>query len=75
MGNYPEKTCTNDRLVKQKKLVDATLAGVKTQQRRDGTRKLVVALVRVYQEYDAHHDVRQGRGRQRVRLRSTLGYT
>ena len=33
MGNYPEKTCTNDRLAKLKKLVDATLAGVKTQQR------------------------------------------
>lgn len=40
MGNYPEKTCTNDRLVKQKKLVDATLAGVKTQQRRDGVRPI-----------------------------------
>ena len=36
MADYPEKTCTIDRLVKQKKLVHATLAGVKTEQRRDG---------------------------------------
>jgi len=36
MADYPEKTCTIDRLVKQKKLVDAALAGVKTEQRRDG---------------------------------------
>ena len=36
MPRYPEKTCTIDRLVRQKKLVDATLAGTKTEQRRDG---------------------------------------
>lgn len=35
-SDYPEKTCTLDRLVRQKKLVDATLAGRKTEQRRDG---------------------------------------
>jgi len=35
-NDYPEKTCTLDRLVRQKKLVDATLAGRKTEQRRDG---------------------------------------
>jgi len=34
--DYPEKTCTIDRLVLQKKFVDATLAGTKTEQRRDG---------------------------------------
>lgn len=36
MSEYPEKTCTLDRLVRQKKLVDATLSGMKTEQRRDG---------------------------------------
>lgn len=36
MTDYPEKTCTIDRLVRQKKLVDAALAGRKTEQRRDG---------------------------------------
>jgi hypothetical protein len=36
MDTYPEKTCTLDRLVRQKKLVDAVLAGRKTEQRRDG---------------------------------------
>lgn len=36
MPDYPEKNCSLDRLVRQKKLVDATLAGVKTEQRRDG---------------------------------------
>ena len=36
MTKYPEKTCTIDRLVRQKKLVDAVLAGHKTEQRRDG---------------------------------------
>lgn len=36
LPHYPEKTCTIDRLVRQKKLVDATLAGTKTEQRRDG---------------------------------------
>ena len=36
MSDYPEKTCSIDRLVRQKKLVDATLAGTKTEQRRDG---------------------------------------
>jgi len=36
VNDYPEKTCTIDRLVRQKKLVAATLAGDKTEQRRDG---------------------------------------
>ena len=36
MSNYPEKTCEIDRLVTHKKLVDAVLAGTKTQQRRNG---------------------------------------
>jgi hypothetical protein len=36
MTDYPEKTCTIDRLVRQKRLVDAALAGRKTEQRRDG---------------------------------------
>ena len=35
-NHYPEKTCDIERLVRQKKLVDATLAGNKTEQRRDG---------------------------------------
>jgi hypothetical protein len=35
-GSYPEKTCEIDRLVRHAKLVKATLAGTKTQQRRDG---------------------------------------
>jgi hypothetical protein len=34
--NYPEKTCTIDRLIRHPKLVAAVLAGTKTQQRRDG---------------------------------------
>jgi len=34
--DYPEKTCTIDRLVRQEKFVEATLAGTKTEQRRDG---------------------------------------
>lgn len=33
---YPQKTCEIDRLVRQPKLVEAALAGKKTQQRRDG---------------------------------------
>jgi hypothetical protein len=33
---YPEKTCDIDRLVTHPKLVEATLAGQKTEQRRDG---------------------------------------
>ena len=36
MSNYPERTCEIDRLVTHPKLVEATLAGNKTQQRRDG---------------------------------------
>jgi hypothetical protein len=36
LPSYPEKTCSIERLVRQKKLVDATLAGTKTEQRRDG---------------------------------------
>lgn len=34
--HYPEKTCDIDRLVRHPKLVEAAIAGVKTQQRRDG---------------------------------------
>jgi hypothetical protein len=33
---YPEKTCTIDRLVRHKRLVDAAVEGRKTEQRRDG---------------------------------------
>lgn len=33
---YPEKTCEIDRLVTHERLVDAALAGRKTQQRRNG---------------------------------------
>lgn len=36
MNDYPEKTCSIDRLVTHAKLVEATLAGRKTQQRRNG---------------------------------------
>ena len=36
MSNYPEKTCSIDRLVRQKMLVESALAGVKTEQRRNG---------------------------------------
>jgi hypothetical protein len=36
LTSYPEKTCTVEHLVRQKKLVDATLAGTKTKQPRDG---------------------------------------
>ncbi len=36
MINYPERTCTIDRLVRHPKLVAAALVGDKTQQRRDG---------------------------------------
>lgn len=35
-ANYPEKTCEIDRLVTHQRLVDAALAGRKTQQRRNG---------------------------------------
>lgn len=34
--SYPEKSCEIDRLVTHPKLVEAALAGKKTQQRRDG---------------------------------------
>lgn len=34
--DYPEKTCAIERLVRQKKLIAAVLAGTKTEQRRDG---------------------------------------
>ena len=34
--NYPEKTCSIDRLIRHPKSVAAALAGTKTQQRRDG---------------------------------------
>jgi hypothetical protein len=36
MESYPEKTCSIDRLVTHSKLVAATKAGLKTQQRRNG---------------------------------------
>ena len=36
MNAYPEKTCEIDRLIRHPKLVEAALAGRKTQQRRDG---------------------------------------
>ncbi len=36
MTDYPEKTCSIDRLVPHEKLVAAALAGKKTQQRRAG---------------------------------------
>jgi hypothetical protein len=35
-AQYPEKTCEIDRLVTHERLVDAALAGHKTQQRRNG---------------------------------------
>lgn len=35
-NNYPEKTCSIDRLVTHAKLVAAAKAGLKTQQRRNG---------------------------------------
>lgn len=35
-AQYPEKTCEIDRLVTHPKLVEAALAGRKTQQRRNG---------------------------------------
>jgi N4-acetylcytidine amidohydrolase len=36
MTALPEKTCSIARLITQPKLVTAVLAGIKTQQRRDG---------------------------------------
>lgn len=36
MSEYPEKTCTIDKLVTQEKLVSAAIAGRKVQQRRNG---------------------------------------
>jgi len=36
MSDYPEKTCSIDRLLTHEKLVAAALAGRKTQQRRAG---------------------------------------
>jgi hypothetical protein len=36
MADYPEKTCAIENLVRHPKLVEATLAGRKTQQRRNG---------------------------------------
>jgi len=36
MLEYPEKTCSIERLVRHPKLVAAALSGAKTQQRRDG---------------------------------------
>lgn len=35
-SQYPEKTCEIERLVTHPKLVEAALAGTKTQQRRNG---------------------------------------
>ena len=36
MTDYPERTCEIDRLIRHPKLVEAAIAGKKTQQRRDG---------------------------------------
>jgi len=36
MDNYPERTCSIERLVTHPKLVASALAGTKTEQRRDG---------------------------------------
>ena len=36
MNDYPEKTCSVDRMVRSGRLVQASLDGKKTQQRRDG---------------------------------------
>jgi len=36
MTEFPEKTCSIDRLIRHPKLVTAAIAGTKTQQRRDG---------------------------------------
>ena len=36
MGNYPEKTCSIDRLITHPKSVAAAKEGMKTQQRRNG---------------------------------------
>lgn len=36
MHNYPDKTCSIDRLIRHPKLIDAAKSGIKTQQRRDG---------------------------------------
>ncbi|MEE9384082.1 MAG: hypothetical protein V3V08_11785 [Nannocystaceae bacterium] len=36
MPEFPEKTCTIDRLVRHKKLVRAAVGGRKTEQRRNG---------------------------------------
>jgi hypothetical protein len=35
-SEYPEKTCSIDRLVRHKRLVEAAVDGRKTEQRRDG---------------------------------------
>ena len=36
MLNFPEKTCSIDRLIRHPRLIAAAKAGEKTQQRRDG---------------------------------------
>lgn len=36
MADFPDKTCSIDRLVRQPRLVESALQGVKTEQRRDG---------------------------------------
>lgn len=36
MDNFPEKTCSIDRLIRHPRLIAAAKAGQKTQQRRDG---------------------------------------
>lgn len=36
MNHLPEKTCSIDKLIRHPKLIAATLAGYKSQQRRDG---------------------------------------
>ncbi|MDQ6964265.1 MAG: ASCH domain-containing protein [Mariprofundales bacterium] len=36
MSDYPEKSCSIDRLIRHPKLVEAAIRGSKTEQRRDG---------------------------------------
>jgi len=35
-NNYPEKNCEIENLIKHPKSIEAAIAGIKTQQRRDG---------------------------------------
>jgi hypothetical protein len=63
MTDYPKKTCDISNLVKQPKLVEATLAGRKTQQRRDG----------VYAYPDEQFELEQTRFRITSLTRQRLG--